>query len=287
MAILIYTLLCLIWGSTWMAIKVGLEDSPPLWSAGLRFVIAGLMVLVISRFRSAKFPRSWKELGKVAIPGIFMYGLSYMLVYRSEVYIDSALTAVLFASFPFFVAGISHFMLREESLNLWGWVGLVIGFLGTAVVSYDSLLQSRFVFVGTLLVLLSAAASAYGTVYIRARLKQYDIAVMASIQMILGALIIVLTAFIFEPLNAFRITFKSVTALFYLAVFGTVVAFLGYYWLLKRLRAIIVSQIGFITPIIALILGYFFMSERLSFRAGIGSLLILAGVFLVVRRGTE
>ncbi|MCX6829923.1 MAG: EamA family transporter [candidate division Zixibacteria bacterium] len=287
MAILIYTLLCLIWGSTWMAIKVGLEDSPPLWSAGLRFVIAGLMVLVISRFRSAKFPRSWKELGKVAIPGIFMYGLSYMLVYRSEVYIDSALTAVLFASFPFFVAGISHFMLREESLNLWGWVGLVIGFLGTAVVSYDSLLQSRFVFLGTLLVLLAAAASAYGTVYIRARLKEYDIAVMASIQMILGALIIVLTAFIFEPLNAFRITFKSVTALFYLAVFGTVVAFLGYYWLLKRLRAIIVSQIGFITPIIALILGYFFMSERLSFRAGIGSLLILAGVFLVVRRGSK
>lgn len=287
MAILIYTLLCLIWGSTWMAIKVGLEDSPPLWSAGLRFVIAGLMVLVISRFRSAKFPRSWKETGKVAIPGIFMYGLSYMLVYRSEVYIDSALTAVLFASFPFFVAGISHFMLREESLNLWGWVGLVIGFLGTAVVSYDSLLQSRFVFLGTLLVLLAAAASAYGTVYIRARLKEYDIAVMASIQMILGALIIVLTAFIFEPLNAFRITFKSVTALFYLAVFGTVVAFLGYYWLLKRLRAIIVSQIGFITPIIALILGYFFMSERLSFPAGIGSLLILAGVFLVVRRGTE
>jgi len=270
-----------------MAIKVGLEDSPPLWSAGLRFVIAGLMVLVISRFRSAKFPRSWKELGKVAIPGIFMYGLSYMLVYRSEVYIDSALTAVLFASFPFFVAGISHFMLREESLNLWGWVGLVIGFLGTAVVSYDSLLQSRFVFLGTLLVLLAAAASAYGTVYIRARLKEYDIAVMASIQMILGALIIVLTAFIFEPLNAFRITFKSVTALFYLAVFGTVVAFLGYYWLLKRLRAIIVSQIGFITPIIALMLGYFFMSERLSFRAGIGSLLILAGVFLVVRRGSK
>ena len=137
MVYLVYSLLCLVWGSTFMAIKLGLEDSPPFWSAGLRFVIAAVIVLLIAKARKLRYPSHVSEILKISIPGVFMYGLSYMLVYRAMVHIDSALTAVLFAGLPFFVAAFSIMMLKEEKLGLVGWCGLVMGFSGIILVFYD------------------------------------------------------------------------------------------------------------------------------------------------------
>ncbi len=284
MTYFIFSLLCLIWGSTWLAIKIGLQDSPPLWSAGFRFVIAALIILVINRIRNVTYPADLKRLWKIAFPGIFMYGLSYSLVYAAEVHISSSLTAVIFASFPFLIAIFSIFMLQEEKLSSRGWFGLAVGFLGIVVVFYDSLATSRFVFLGTVLAAFGAVASAYGTVYIRSRLQEEDIFVMSAVQMSLGAVIIILLAVLSEPLSDFKVTARSVGALSYLVVFGTVIAFLGYYYLLKKIQAIKVSQITYITPVIAVILGYIVLSERFTVSAALGAILVLFGVMLVVRR---
>ena len=105
---LIYIFLCLIWGSTWLAIKLGLADSPPLWSAGIRFLIAGLILIIINWFRKVTYPKSIKEIVRISLPGLIIYAFPYMLIYHAEQHISSALTAVLFASFPFFVAGIPY-----------------------------------------------------------------------------------------------------------------------------------------------------------------------------------
>ena len=131
--------------------------------------------------------------------------------------------------------------------------------------------------------ILATAASAYGTVYIRARLRDYDIVVMAGIQMAVGALIIVVVAVISEPLSAFKITTRSVTALLYLSLLGTIFAFLSYYWLLKRIRAVAVAQIAFIIPLVAVGLGYLVLAEVLTVFTLIGAVVILVGVTLVVR----
>ena len=284
MTYFIYTVLCLIWGSTWLAIKIGLEDSPPFWSAGIRFAIASVIIILANRFRTCEYPKNMKEIAHVALPGLFMYGLSYMFVYWAEVHISSSLTAFLFASFPFFVAGFSIVMLKEERLNMIGWIGLIIGFIGIIFVFYDSLAQSRFMFWGVLMVVLGAAVAAFGSVYIRAYLRKYDVAVLAEIQMPAGAALIIIMALIFEPVSAFKITFNSVTALIYLAVFGSVIAFLGYYWLLKKMEAIKVAQIAFITPFVAFALGYFVRYETFNLFTIIGSLLIIIGVIMVVRK---
>jgi len=284
MTYFIYTVLCLIWGSTWLAIKIGLEDSLPLWSAGIRFILAGAIMFGVNRFRKLEYPHGPSETFKVVLPGLFMYGLSYMLIYMAEVYISSSLTAFLFASFPFFVAGFSLIMLKEERLKTIGWIGTVIGFLGIIFVFYDSLAQSRFVLWGVLLAVLGAAAAAFGSVYIRAHLRQYHVAVLAEIQMIAGAVMITLVALVFEPISAFKITLNSVSALLYLAVFGSVIAFLGYYWLLKKIEVMKVAQIAFITPFVAFALGYFVRYETFNLFTILGSLLIIAGVIMVVRK---
>jgi len=284
MVYIVYTILCLIWGSTWLAIKIGLDDAPPLWSAGLRFLIASIMLLLYNALRGIKYPREITTLMFIAFPGLFMYSLSYMLVYISEVYLDSALTAVLFASFPFFVAGFSILMFQEEKLSKIGWIGLAIGFLGIVVVFYDSLMQSEFIFLGAVLAVIGSAASGFGTVYVSSRLKSYDISMQTAVQMSLGTVVILLAALIFEPLMSFRITPASILSLLYLALFGSVVAFTGYYWLLKKIRTIVVAQIAFITPVLAVVLGNLVRNEVFSSFTAFGSVLILIGVFLVLRK---
>ena len=157
---LIYIFLCLIWGSTWLAIKLGLDDAPPLWSAGIRFIIAGFVLIIINWFRKVTYPKSIKEIVKISIPGLIIYAFPYMMVYHAEQHISSALTAVLFASFPFFIAGYSKFMLKSEKLNIYAWLGLIVGFSGVVVVFYDSLVTSEFIFLGAVMVVLASAISA-------------------------------------------------------------------------------------------------------------------------------
>jgi drug/metabolite transporter (DMT)-like permease len=280
----VYIILCLIWGSTWLAIKIGLDDAPPFWSAGIRFLIASLILAVYSKARKYRFPSSLKEFVKVAVPGALSYAFSYMAVYYAEVYIDSALAGVLFAGFPFFIAFYTMLLIKEEKLHALGWLGLLIGFAGIVVVFYDSLQESVFQWTGVLLVVAAAAASAYGTVYIKLYLAEYQITAMSAVQMLAGALIMLLSALIFESLYDFSLTAKSVFSILFLALFGTVVAFWGYYWLLRRIKIMILSQIAFITPLIAIILGVLIRSESFSGFDIIGSAMILTGVFLVIRK---
>lgn len=281
---LIYILLCLIWGSTWLAIKLGLNDAPPLWSAGLRFLIAGLILIIINRFRKVSYPKSAKEIFQISLPGLIIYAFPYMMVYHGEQHISSALTAVLFASFPFFIACYSIFMLKSEKPNIYAWLGLIIGFGGVIIVFYDSLVTSEFVFLGAVLIVLASALSAFGTMILRIWYNDKDFTMMLCLQVLFGAVITITAAIFFEPISLFKITSRSVGALLYLAVFGSVVAFAGYYWLLKKIKVISLSLIAFITPIIAIALGYLLMSEILSTFTAFGSVFILGGIILVTKK---
>jgi len=284
MIYLVYALLCLIWGSTWVVIKIGLDDAPPFWLAAFRFIIGALVMILVARFRGDRLPKRFSELRKLAFPGIFIYGGSYLLVYWSEVYVDSSLTAVLYSSLPFFVAGFSIAIIPAEKLKLTGWVGLLLGFLGLLFIFHDSFNRSELIFKGSLLALGGAAGSAFGTVYIKAYLKEYSITLLSAVQMTVGALIILTAAVIFEPISDFKVTAKSVLSISYLAVFGTIGAFLGYYWLLKKIKAIHVSLIAFVTPLVALGFGNLIRGEAFSPTTGLGTALILGGILLVVRK---
>lgn len=284
MTTLVFTILCLIWGSTWLAIKIGLEDAPPFWSAALRFTAAAIILLVINYFAKSKYPHRVAEFWKIAWPGIFMYSIPYLTVYWAETHIGSALVAVLYASFPYFIALFSLRLLKDEKLPGRAWVGMTVGFAGIVVIFYDSLQVSDLVFVGSLAAVIGSASSAYSTVHVRARLHDYDFRVIAALQVILGTTIMLAVAAFTEPISAFKITAKSMLSLSYLTVFGTVVAFSGYYWILKKMRAIIVSMITFITPLIAIFLGVAIGSEVINWLTAVGSALVLAGVVLVIIR---
>ncbi|MCX6833775.1 MAG: EamA family transporter [candidate division Zixibacteria bacterium] len=240
---LVYILLCLIWGSTWMAIKVGLSQAPPFTTAALRFVLATVTLSIICRLRGCVYPRDLKTLLRLGYPGFYMYGLSYALVYVAEQYVYSATAAVLFASYPFFVVALSWWIYRTERLSL-----------------------------------------AYGIVLHKHRFGHVDIVVAANVQMIFGGLFLIAGALLLESWSDFHLTVKAIGSILYLALPGTVVTFLGYYWLLKRIRLTVVSLIAFITPLAAILIGVGLADEALSLPILIGGAMILGGVLLVVRK---
>jgi drug/metabolite transporter (DMT)-like permease len=284
MVAFVYILLCLLWGSTWIAIKIGLSQAPPLLTASFRFLLAMSILLGICYTRGYRFPREIRQWLSLGYPGIYMYCVSYALIYFAELYITSALTAVLFASFPFFVAIFSSFRLKNEQITPLAWVGLAIGFAGVVLISYDRLSVSDDLFLGTLLALGGSCAAAYGIVIHKKRFARENIYVSVTVQMITGGVLLVLAALLFEDISDFVVSPETIGSIIYLALFGTVVTFLGYYWLLSSQTVVTVSLIAFITPLVAIIIGAGFFDEQLSLHIAVGTALILAGVALVARR---
>ncbi len=280
----VYILLCLIWGSTWMAIKVGLVDAPPLTTAALRFLLATVILSSIAFVRGYRFPRNLKSLIQLGYPGLYIYCISYVCVYFAEQRIDSALTGTLFGCFPFFVALLSWIRYRTEKLDKFAWLGMGIGFSGVVVISYESLQFSGDLFIGTLLAVAAAFAAAYGVIIHKRHYAGNNIVVSATAQMIFGGIFLVIGALLFEDISDFHVTVESVGSIVYLAVFGTVIAFLGYYWLLARARAVTVSLIAFVTPLVAIFIGVFFSNEQFTPLLIVGTGLILSGMFLVLRK---
>jgi drug/metabolite transporter (DMT)-like permease len=284
MNILLYIILCLVWGSTWLAIKIGLSQAPPITTAALRFVLAMIVLSGISLVKGYRYPRDVRTILSLAWPGLFMYGVSYALVYLAEQHIDSATAAVLFGAYPFFVAALSWLLYRSEKLSGLGWLGMLIGFAGVVLISYDSLQVSSQLFVGSLLAVAAPLAAAYGIVVHKQKHTDENIVVAVNVQMAAGGLFLIVWALLFESWSDFHPSAEAVGSIVYLALFGTVLTFLAYYWLVARLPVVSVSLIAFITPLVAVLIGLAAADERLTLFLAIGTALILSGVLLVIRK---
>lgn len=284
MTVFIYALLCLIWGTTWLVIKIGLEEAPPLYSASLRFILSAAILTAFIWLRDYKYPTGIKNWLRLGYPGIFMFGTSYALVYTSEQYIASALTAILFASFPFFIAILSQLVLKESRPPVSVWLGLVIGFAGVAVVSYDSQQTSSDIFLGTVLALGASFASAYGIILHRKYFLHENSVVAINVQMIMGGTLLLTAAMLTEDWSSFGFSPELIGSILYLSILGTLVTFLGYYWLIKHISMVKASLIAFITPLVAILAGTMLHGEQLSATIFAGTGLILSGVVLVARK---
>ncbi len=278
-----FTLLCLIWGSTWLAIKIGLEGSPPFLGAGFRFAMAGAFLFVataLSRKWNFAFKRLWPP---IILAGLFTYPIAYSLVYWGEQYIDSGLAAVLFAVMPFFVAILAHNAFENERLTIIKIIGMLIGFGGILIIFGDSLkIKGSSEFLGMVCMVGASFSAAVGTIIMKKHIHNVNLLPILSVQISIGATVLLVLGFSLESISAYRIDIKTIGSLLYLAVVGTSVAFSLYFYLLKKMEATKLSMIAFITPVVALILGVAFKSENFDAISLLGSALVVFGVFMVV-----
>ena len=287
---LVWLILCGIWGSTWLFIKLGLADLPPITFAGIRFVIACTILFSLIRIRRIPLPRTRADWILLATSGILSFGFNYGLVFWGEQYITSGLAALLQATLPAFGLVFAHFHLPAERLTLTKIGGVVLGVFGVGVVFSNQLAVSgRQALAGCVALILSAMFAAYSNVLVKRFGRHLNPAVLSAGQMLFGLLLLLSVGIPLEgnPLK-FHWTGMAVIAMFYLAIVGSVIAFLLYYWLVLNMDVTKSMLIALVTPVVAVILGMMVLNEEFGWRTLAGGAMIILGIgFIVVRKSKK
>lgn len=284
----IYILLCLIWGSTWLAIKISLESFTPFISGGFRFLIAAIAIFILMRSKNIELQTDRLSINLYLLMGFFSFIIPFGLVYWAEQFIPSGLASVLFAVYPFFVAIFSYFMIPDEEIGIPKIIGMILGFAGIVIIFSDSFsLKISDYLLGMIAVVLSGIMQAFIAVTLKKHGKHLNPLSMNFIPMLLAGVIGTVMGLLFEDISKTDIKGNAVIAVVYLAVFGSVVTFTSFYWLMKRINVVILSLIAFITPIVALVLGWLFYDEVFTVLHLIGSSLVLAGILIANVLGTN
>lgn len=282
----VWLVLCLIWGSTWLFIKLGLEDLPPFTFAGIRFVIASTILFVIIKAQRIALPRARVDWILLAVTGLLSFSLNYGLLFWGEQYISSGLAALLQATIPAFGLVFAHVSLPGEQLTPGKIFGVVMGVAGVGVVFSNQLtFAGPRALAGSAAIVVGAACAAAANVLVKKRGAKLQPAVLAGGQMLFGLIPLLLIGLPTEgnPLH-FHWTPMAVVSLLYLAIVGSVVAFLLYYWLVQHMDVTNTMLIALVTPVVAVGLGMLVLQEQLNWRVFVGGAMIISGIGLIALR---
>jgi len=274
-----FTIICLLWGSSWAAVKIGLETIPPLLSLGIRFTIASMILGLIVILKHLVIPKEKRFWFLVLTMVLTSFTIPFILIYLGQVRIASGLASVLFATYPLWVALVSHFLLPKEQITFMRIIGIVIGFLGVVFIFDNAFFSLSLSMVyGIVLIFVGAIIQAFGLVLLR-RLGEHAHPITLNFcSMTLSALPLLAASYIFEDYSTIAFNVAAVESILYLSLFCTVITFVIYFWLVKHVEAVILSLSAFITPVIAVVIGVVIMGEHITHGLYLGSALVLIGV---------
>ncbi|MEP6603885.1 MAG: EamA family transporter [Spartobacteria bacterium] len=278
--------LCVVWSSTWLAIKLGLRDLPPISFVALRFTIAIIVLVAVSIGRVPLLPRKRADYIVIASTGFMMFAINYALLFLAELHVSSGLAAVLQATIPIFGMGFAHWMLPNEPLRMQKLSGAIIALGGVAVICAKLLdFNGLLAFWGGVGIVFGAASAAYSNVLLKARAIQIAPAMLAAWQMIFGTVPLLILGFIVDGNPArFHWNTMSIFCLLYLAVVGSALTFLLLYWLMPRMSVTNLQTISLITPPGAVMLGWWLGGETFTLWSLLGAGFVLIGVWMIFRR---
>jgi O-acetylserine/cysteine efflux transporter len=275
----VYAVMCLIWGTTWLAIKIGLQAMGPLTSVGLRFLLAGVLLFGVAAARAELRPLSklpWKLIGVFAL---FTFACDYTLLYIGETHVDSGLTSVLFGTLPFFTFGFARVLARER-LTWRAAAGSVGAFAGVAVISLGGGVHGSPLY--ALAPIGAALAAAFATAYAKSAPPISPLASLPPAMTIAGGALFA-AGLAFEHTNWSQAASPSALgALLYLAIAGSGIAFFCMLWLLQRLPAGTIGLSSLTFPAIALTAGVLFGGEHIGLRDLMGCALVMCGMAIAL-----
>ncbi len=280
--LLVWIMTCLIWGSVWLFIKIGLQDLPPISFAGLRLLIAVTILLPVLAVLRIPLPNKFNDFLLIAGTGFLLLGLNYGFVYWGAQYISSGLTAVLQAITPAFGLIFTNYLIPNERITFKKTFALLIGIVGVVIIFYDQLqVSGSLTLLGCLAVAGGAVCVALSYVLIKVYGNHLHPIILIAGQMLIGMLPLLIFGLYKEgnPLK-FQWTSLAIFSLFYLAIVGSIAAFGLNYWLLKRLDASKIMFMSIVQPLIAVVLGWIVLEEILGGRAIWGGLCIFLSLGL-------
>lgn len=278
-----YALLVVVWGTTWSAIQIGLERTPPMGGVAIRFLLAGVLLWAIARARGIPLGRKKYEKALWGINAVLAFGVSYGVVYWAEQWVPSGLVSVLFATYPLFIALFAQFALPGERLSRGEAAGMVLAFAGVAAIfSADfGTLGGRTGLIASVVMLTSPAAAAIATIYVKRWGASIHPLSLTAVPMMLTGAAMGGVALVFERERVYVWDGPAIGALLYLSLVGSALTFTLYYWLLAYLPAKRLALITYLVPLIAVTIGTL-RGERLTTRILLGSATVIAGVALAL-----
>jgi drug/metabolite transporter (DMT)-like permease len=271
-----------VWGSTYLAIRVGVQQMPPFLMAGLRFTVAGLVMYVWMRFSGTPSP-SWKQWKGVTLLGSLMFLLDYACLFWAEQRIPSGITAVILAMIPVCITLLEIIFLRTQGLSVKLVSGLVVGILGVGVLAnpWASLGEAPLDHRGVIALLVACVGWSVGTIVTKRLILPESKPMSAATQMLTcGVQLLILAAVSgeFAQFHPSSISGKAWFSLIYLIVAGSIIAFTAYVWLLDFESPTRVGTYAYVNPVMAVILGALIGGEVVGPRTILGTILILIGV---------
>jgi drug/metabolite transporter (DMT)-like permease len=275
---------CLFWGTTYMAIRVGLETLPPMLFAGIRFLIAGTILLAgVRLWGGARLPqgREWVHQGLV---GLMLLGIGNGFVVWAEKSVPSGMAALLVATSPFWVAGFERLRREGERSSGRAILGMIVGFAGLFLLVAPGLLGTAYgkgFLVGVLLLQVACASWSGGSVYAKHHQTRLAPLMGASIQMLVAGTALALLGSALGEWRVVSFSARSLSALVYLILFGSIVAYGSYNYAIQKLPLSLVTMYSYINPLIAVLLGWLVLHEAMGWRVWAAMAIILGGVALV------
>lgn len=274
----------LIWGSTYIAIKFALESMPPFLMVAFRFIIAGSLMYTFTRARGAARPEK-VHLLPTFILGFLFLGVGGTGIVLAEKTLPTGLVSLLVANVPLYIVLIQWLKPGGSYPGTRILIGLALGVAGLLIlVGPGKIIGGRIDFAGVAYVLIASICSAIAAVYSRTAVLPQSQQMSAGMQMIFGGVVILLVSACsgeFSSIQTLHITMKSFLALGYLIIFGSMVAFSAYVWLLARVNPSRVSTYAYVNPVVAIFLGWLLAHESITAETLIGTAVTLCAVWLI------
>ncbi len=286
MTFLAFFAIYILWGTTFFAIRIAVHEVPPLFATGLRFFIAGLLLYAFMRLRRspAPTPLQWRSL---AIMGLLMFVTVYGPLFWAEQYVSSGMASLLEATLPVITLFLEMVLFRREPFRLSLLVPTLLGIAGVAVLLLPGT-QQHFETIPSLAILCGGTSWSLGSVLTRSLPLPASKPLTSGGAMMLGGATLLTASACFGELHPFpHVSLKAALAIVYLIVFGSLIAFTAFVWLLSRMPATRVASHAYINPVVAVALGYFAGGEAVTMPMLAGATLVLVSVYAILRRRTE
>ena len=274
--------ICIIWGTTYLFIRIGVESIPPMLFAGFRWIIAGIIFITILRLNGKQLPKK-EDLIHIAIIGIALLGFGNGLVVVGEQWIESGLAALLITTVPFWMVGTESFLPSGPKLNWMVITGLIVGSLGVGLIFGGDLkyiFEAKYL-IGVISILGAVVSWSLGSVYSKYKKVSVHPLMSASVQMLIAGSLQIALGALLGNFTALHFTQSGLISLAYLVVLGSIFGYGSYIYAIEHLPLSLVSTYAYVNPVIALFLGWIFLDEQINIFIIIASVVIISGVVLV------
>jgi drug/metabolite transporter (DMT)-like permease len=286
-AIIAWLNVCVIWGTTYLVIRIGVGHMPPMLFAGIRWAIAGVIFITVLKWQGKSLPKA-KELVHLAVVGLALIGLGNGLVVFAEQWVASGLAALLITTVPFFMVGMESFLPKGPRLNTTILTGLIMGLIGGFLIFGEDIkyLADPNNLVGVLGLLGAVFFWSIGSLYSKYVKVDVHPLMGASVQMLIAGIVLSGVGILIGELPRLNFEIIGLLSLAYLIIVGSLVGYCSYIYAIAKLPLSLISTYAYINPVIALFLGWVILDEKLNFQIAIAAAVIIAGVF-IVKQGTS